>query len=308
MPLPADYLAYPYRRPGMDHRRYAYSNIFLRKPVEWPNGARVALWTVPILEFFPLDMAGQPFRPPGSMERPHPDYWNYTLRDYGNRIGAFRVFAALDAHGLKASVALNSRLAERCPVLLREVVRRNWEVIAHGVDMGKLHHGAQTPDEEKTLVAESFATLRRLSAQPVAGWASPAYSELRSTPDVVAAHGARYICDWANDDLPYAMETASGPIHAMPLGYEMSDLQLFLNYKQRPQQFVEQIVDHFKLLYREAGKHGGRVVTLSLHPWIIGVPHRIKALEDALARIMEHAGVWSATGEEILAAWRAQQS
>jgi allantoinase len=308
MPLPADYLAYPHRRPGMDHHRYGYSNIFRRKPVEWPNGARVALWTVPILEFFPLDMKGQPFRPPGSMERPYPDYWNYTLRDYGNRIGAYRVFAALDARALKASVAINSRLAERYPFLLREVTRRNWEVVAHGVDMGRLHYGGQSLEDEQAIVADSFATLRRLSGQPVLGWASPAYSESANTPDIAAAHGARYICDWVNDDLPYAMRTATGTIHAMPLGYEISDLQLFYHYKQRPQQFVEQVVDHFRLLYREAAKHGGRIMTLSLHPWITGVPHRIKALEDALARIMDHAGVWSATGSDILAAWLKQQS
>ena len=118
MSLPAEYLAYPRRRRGMDHDRYGYSPVPARRPpVEWPNGARVALWIVPALEFFPLDMDGRPFRAPGAMERPYPDYWNYTLRDYGNRVGVFRVFQALDALGLKASVAINARLAERTPFM-----------------------------------------------------------------------------------------------------------------------------------------------------------------------------------------------
>ena len=88
MTLPSDYLQYPLRRPGLDHERYAHSKLFDRRPVEWPGGARIALWIVPILEWFPLDMGSKPFVPPGGMERPFPDYWNFTLRDYGNRVGA----------------------------------------------------------------------------------------------------------------------------------------------------------------------------------------------------------------------------
>ncbi len=105
MSLPDSYLTYPHRRAGMDHTRYAASNLFQRKPVAWPNGARVALWIVPTLEFFPLDMAPKLVKPPGGLERPYPDFWNYTLRDYGNRVGFARVFRALERRGLKASVA-----------------------------------------------------------------------------------------------------------------------------------------------------------------------------------------------------------
>ena len=307
MTLPPEYLSYPHRRAGMDHARYPYSNLFTRKPVEWPGGARIALWLVPILEFFPLDMGASPFRPPGGMERPHPDYWNYTLRDYGTRVGAFRVFAALDARKLKASVAISARLAERHPGLVERVMGRGWELVAHGVDMGRLHHGALAEDEERALVDDSFAALRRASGQAVDGWASPAYSESRVTPDLVAEAGGRWICDWINDDLPYAFATRAGAIHALPLGHEISDLQIFLHYKQRPAQYVEQVVDHFQFLYREAERYGGRVVALPVRPWIIGVPHRIAAFEQALDRILAHAGVWNATGSEILAAWQAQQ-
>src|SRR5712671_6440725 len=88
----------------MDHDRYAYSNLFKRKPVLWPDQARIALWIMPTLEFFPLDMAPKGVKPPGGLERPFPDYWNYTLRDYGNRVGFARIFRALETRGLKASV------------------------------------------------------------------------------------------------------------------------------------------------------------------------------------------------------------
>ena len=128
MTLPASYFEYPFRRPGMDHARYAYSNLFERKPVQWPGGARVALWIVPTLEFFPLDMAPKGVKPPGGLERPYPDYWNYTLRDYGNRVGFARIFRALEERGLQASVAMSSRLAERYPHVLQEVNRLGFEL------------------------------------------------------------------------------------------------------------------------------------------------------------------------------------
>lgn len=307
MSLSTEYFVYPHRRPGMDHERYVYSNLFKRKPVRWPNGARVALWIVPTLEYFPLNMAPKGFRPPGGMERPAPDYWNYTLRDYGNRVGFARIFRALERRGLKASVPMSSRLAERYPHIVQEINRLGFELLGHGLDMDHLHSGNLSPEEERQWVQTSLATLRRVSGQPVTGWHSPAYSQTHNTLDLVAAGGVQYVCDWVNDDMPYPMKTKSGDVTSMPNAYEISDLQLYWYFKYKPAQFIEQVMDHFDLLYREAESQGGRVVTLSLRPWISGVPHRIAAVEDVLDRITSHPGVWSATGAEIVAAWKAQQ-
>jgi peptidoglycan/xylan/chitin deacetylase (PgdA/CDA1 family) len=307
MTLPSTYFEYPFRRPGMDHERYAYSNLFDRRPVRWPDGARIALWIVPTLEFFPLDMAPAGVKPPGGIERPYPDYWNYTLRDYGNRVGAARLFRALEARGLKASVAISSRLAERYPHLLKEAIRNDFELVGHGIDMNHIHATGIAPETEREWVRRSLQTLRRLSCLEVKGWYSPAYSESHDTLDLVAAEGCEYVCDWVNDDMPYRLETKAGPIHAMPHAYEISDLQLFQFYKYKPPQFVEQVMDHFDLLYREAATHGGRIVALSLRPWISGVPHRIAAIEQALDLMLRRGSVWSATGAEILACWKAQQ-
>src|SRR5262245_53453775 len=210
----------------MDHARYAYSNLFARKPVAWPGGARIALWIVPTLEFFPLDMAPK-VKPPGGLERPFPDYWNYTLRDYGNRVGFARIFRALAARGLKASVAMSSGLAERYPHVLQEVIRNDFELLGHGIDMNHIHATGVAPETEREWVRGSLATLRRLSGLEVKGWYSPAHSESHHTLDLVAAEGCEYVCDWVNDDMPYRLETKAGAIHAMPHAYEISDLQLF---------------------------------------------------------------------------------
>ena len=307
MNLPSDYFDYPYRRPGMDHDRYAYSNLFKRKPVIWPDRARIALWIVPTLEFFPLSMASKAVKPPGGLERPYPDYWNYTLRDYGNRVGFARIFRALERRGLKATVAMSARLAERYPHVLQEVNRLKFELMAHGVDMNHIHATGVGREIEQQWVDHSLSTLRSLSGQPVKGWYSPAYAQSHDTLDLVAAAGCEYVCDWVNDDMPYELRTKAGPIYAMPHAYEISDLQMFHFYKYKPAQFVEQLRDHFEVLYREATTYGGRIVALSLRPWISGVPHRIAAVEQALDVMLRRGGVWSATGAEILATWRSQQ-
>ena len=306
MPLPADYLQYPHRSRGMDHDRYEWSILFRRKQIEWPGGARVALFVVPALEWFPLDMAGKPFRAPGGLERPYPDYRYYTSRDYGNRVGVFRVMEVLDELGIRASVAMNSAVAQRHPFLVKEVTRRGWEIIAHGVNMDRLHHGGLAIDQERQQVRESVTTLRRLSGQPVTGWLSPARSQSDNTLDLVAAEGIEYVCDWVNDDMPYPIRTDHGPIYAMPHSHEINDRVILLDFHQSEAQFVEQVRDQVDALYREAGRHGGRIMAVTLHPWLIGQPYRVRPLRDGLAHIVRHAGVWSATGAEILAAVRAQ--
>jgi len=307
MTLPDAYLRYPLRRRGMDHDRYAYSRLFARKPVSWPGNARVALWIVPTLELFPLDMAIGSVKPAGALDRPYPDLWNYTLRDYGNRVGAARILRALETRGLKASVAMSAGLAARYPHLVRDCVGLGHEIVAHGLDMGHVHAGDLASNDERGWVERSLALLRDSSGQSVKGWYSPAHAETWTTLDLVAEAGCSYVCDWVNDDMPYRLTTASGALCAMPLGFEISDLQLCHVYRHTAAQYARQVKDHFDQLYREAADHGGRIVALSLRPWVSGVPHRIAAVEDVFDHMLSHAGVWNATGAEILSAWQNQQ-
>ena len=307
MTLPEDYLRYPHRRHGMDHDRYEWSILFRRKPVSWPGGAKVALWVCPALEWFPLDMQNKPFRPPGGLERPYPDYRYYTHRDYGNRVGIFRIMKVLDKLGIKASATINSAVAERYPFLLKEVTRRGWEVIAHGVDMAHLHYGGMPEAEEAAQILQAVTSLRELSGQPVTGWLSPGKSESHATLDLLAANGIEYVCDWINDDMPYPLKTSGGSLFSMPHSHEIDDRQILLQYHHSEQDFIEQVKDQFDTLYQEADQYGGRILSITLHPWVIGQPYRIKPLEEALSYIMGHEGVWCATGSEILAAFKASQ-
>jgi len=306
MTLPPDYLRYPHRRRGMDHDRYDWSILFRRPPVEWPGGARVALWVVVALQWFPLDGPATPFRPPGAVDEPYPDYRNYSHRDYGNRVGVFRVMAALDRAGVRATAAVNGAVCARYPTVTAEAVRRGWELAAHGVDMGRLHHAGLGEAEEAALVDEALAAVRAAAGQPARGWLSPAGAESPRTLDLLAARGVEYVMDWVNDDLPYRLRAAAGPLYAMPYAPEIADVTLIWQAHHTPREWAEQVRDRFEALDREAARHGGRILALPLHPWVIGQPHRIAALEQVLDQVLGHPAVWPATGAEILAAFRAQ--
>lgn len=305
--LPNDYLDYPLRRYGMDHDRYDWSMLPRRPPVQWPGGARIALWVVPALEWFPLDMKGQPFKPPGAMQTAYPDFRHYTLRDYGNRVGIFRIMQALDRHGIRASAAVNAAVAVRYPTLIQACVQRGWEIIANGLDMDHLHHGGLDAAQERAWIRQTLDILNKASGQQVRGWLSPAKSESFNTPDLLAEAGLDYACDWVNDDMPYAMRTSHGPLHAMPHPIDIDDATILVQNHHTEDDFRDALTDQFDLLYREASPENGRVMAISLHPWVIGQPYRIRALEEALAHIMRHQGVWAATGSEILDAWKAGQ-
>ncbi|MDY7574389.1 polysaccharide deacetylase family protein [Actimicrobium sp. CCI2.3] len=308
MSLPDTYLEYPQRHYGMDHTRYDWSTLPTRKPVVWPNGARVALWVIPALEWFPLDMKSVPFKPPGAMMTAYPDLRHYTLRDYGNRVGIFRVMQALDRHGIRASVAINAAVAARYPALLHECTQRGWEIIASGQDMDHLHHAGLGIEDERKLIDSTLALLRNASGQAIRGWLSPAKSESAATLDLLGEAGMDYVCDWVNDDMPYPLHTANGALHAMPHPIDMDDHTILVQNHHSEDDFRDQLCDQFDYLYRESATQGGRVMAISLHPWVIGQPYRIKALEEALAHIMQHDGVWAATGSEILDAWKEAQA
>ena len=292
-----DYLKYPKRRRGMDHDRYAWSILPRREKVAWPGGARVALWIVAALEWFPLDMKGQPFKPPGALQTAYPDLRHYTLRDYGNRVGIWRVIKALERHRIRASAALNAAVAVRYPSLVQALVAGNWEILGHGLDMDHLHYEGMV--DELQLIQKSLALLPK-----VRGWLSPARSESSRTLDLLAEAGIEYVCDWANDDMPYRIQN----LCSMPHSADIDDYQILVNNHHDEDAFRDQLIDQFDLLYDESATQGGRIMAISLHPWVIGQPYRIGALEAALAHIMRHPGVWPATGAEILDAWSACRS
>ncbi|WP_173934525.1 polysaccharide deacetylase family protein [Chelativorans sp. Marseille-P2723] len=303
MTIEPSYFEYPHRGPGMDHDRYEYRRLATAKPVTWPNGAKLLVWVTLHLEHFPLNMPSKPFIPAGGMSRPGLSVWDYTQRDYGNRVGFYRLMKLFDRHGIKPTVAMNSQVAVRYPYLLDRIVERSWEIAASGTDMGHLHYGGLDEAAEREQVQRSFAELRRLSGQAVTGWHSPAHSQSQNTPDLVAEAGALYIADWINDDMPYSFSTANATLTQMPLSYDLSDRKILYQQALPSAVYAHQIEMACQCLRQEADTRGGRILSLSLSPWVAGLPAQIRTIDNLLGRILATPDTRAATGEEIRGYW-----
>jgi allantoinase len=301
MTLDPAYLEYPKRREGYDHDLYDWSAIQDRKPVVWPGGKSVALWVCVSLEWFPITPTDTPFRAPGHMQTAYPDYRHYTARDYGNRIGVYRLLDAFAKAGVKASFATNSAIAERCPELLVDIVAAGHEIIAHSIDMNGTIASGLLIEDERALIVQSLDTLERTTGIRPQGWLSIARSQSWNTPDLLQEAGLRYCCDWVNDELPYRFK--NGLIN-VPLNHELSDRQVVTVQQHSADSYAQQMRDAFDWL---TGEGAGRMLPLHITPYIMGLPYRISALEDLLVDLAARPETWTANGAEIVDAWEEQQ-
>jgi peptidoglycan/xylan/chitin deacetylase (PgdA/CDA1 family) len=212
MSLDPSYLNYEARRRGMDHDLYPGSNLFQRQPVQWPEKKKVALWCVVSLEWFPMTPSDTPFRAPGHMQTPYPDYRHYTSREYGTRVGFYRLLDAFDKVGAKMSVAMNAAIAERYPRIVEDILAAGHEIVAHSTDMNGTIASGLAEEEERALIVRSSEVLERATGSRPRGWLSIARSESWNTPRLLTEGGFEYVCDWPNDELPYRMSTEAGDI------------------------------------------------------------------------------------------------
>jgi len=300
MSLDPAYLDYPLRRKGMDHDHYPWSNLFDRPPVAWPGGAQVATWIMVSLEWFPITPSDTPFRAPGHMVTPYPDYRHYTARDYGVRVGFYRLLDAFARAGAKVSVAVNAAIAERHPSIVRDIIAEGHEIIAHSTDMNGTIAGGMDEAAERDLIVRSLDTLERVSGIRPRGWHSIARSQSFNTPRLLVEAGVDYMCDWVNDELPYRFATTAGDIVNLPLNHELSDRQIIVAQQHSVASYAEQIGDAHSWLSAEAADFGGRMLPLHITPYIMGLPYRIDAFEALLADLAERPGNWFARGDEIV--------
>ncbi len=273
----------------MHQDRYDYSPIIHRPPLRWPSGARVALWVIPNIEHFEFDW---------TLAGPKPDVRNYSRRDYGNRVGIFRLMEVLDRYQIRATVALNALVCRYYPAIIEEGQRRNWEWMGHGLTNSR-HMPSYPPDEEWDAIQQTVRIIAQATGHPPRGWLGPGLTESYNTPDLLVKAGIQYVCDWVNDDQPYPMRAGGGTLISMPYSIEINDAPLFGGPVFTAEQFHRFIVDQFDTLYRE-GEQRGRVMAIALHPYLTGAPLRIKYLDLALAHIASHEHVWFATGSEIV--------
>ncbi len=275
--------------------RIPFSYMGQRSPLTLPGGARVAVWVCPNFEHYDYLPGPVEVRDPWP-RMPHPDILGYGVKDYGNRVGAWRLFKAMDALGIRCTVSLGLENFIRYPQMLEACEARGWDYMCHGLTNTRYLWGWEAA-RERDYIAACVGAARRLLGRDLAGWFSPAVSYTPNTPDLVAEAGFRYTADFHHDDQPTEVAVARGRLISLPYAMELNDAIVH----QQPLEgadFARMIIDQFEVLHAE-GADQARVMGIAIHPYMIAQPHRLKHLVAALEHILARGGVWMATGAEI---------
>ncbi|WP_069161315.1 polysaccharide deacetylase family protein [Nocardia altamirensis] len=279
----------------MDNGLYDFSPIVDRAPIHWPDGARVAFYVGLNIEHYQVDRPSTSIFA-GTAELT-PDPLNYGWRDYGPRVGFWRVLDILDRHHLRASVLLNSDVVEHNPQIITAGVAREWAWLAHGKNNSILQ-ADMSIEQERDYLTEVVDTIEQATGTRPRGWMGPALSETFHTPELLAELGLSYVLDWTNDDQPYRLNVPG--LLSVPYSVELNDISLFVGKATSGPDFVQIVKDQLDQLYAESAD-SGRILALALHPFVIGQAFRAKYLDQALDYVANYPGVWLTTADDIAA-------
>jgi peptidoglycan/xylan/chitin deacetylase (PgdA/CDA1 family) len=274
---------------------FDYSPLPRRPRIEWPGGARLAVWVGVNVEHYHLDKPSISIVPATTGLVPDPA--NYGWRDYGVRVGLWRLVDVLERHGMPMCALVNAEVCDHYPELVEEGRARGWTWLAHG----QTNSGFQTEmnrDEELDSLRRMTETIERHTGTRPRGWLGPALTETFDTPSLLAELGYDYVCDWCNDDQPYPLRVEGRRMISVPYSIEVNDIPLLATKGMTGPDFERVLIDQFDGLYA-AAEDTGLVMAIALHPFLVGLPFRLGYLDRALAHIAGHDGVWLTTGDEI---------
>jgi peptidoglycan/xylan/chitin deacetylase (PgdA/CDA1 family) len=277
-------MAAAYNGPLPTHGRFDYQAITRRRPYRWPNGAGLAVYIGFNLEHFAFGEGLGAAIGPAS---PQPDVLNYSWREYGNRVGAWRCLELFDSLGLPAAALINTALYDHCPELVAACVARGDELVGHGHSNAE-RQGVLDEASERELLAHCRARMQAESGRAPAGWLSPWISESVHTPDLLAETGYRYTLNWCHDDQPLPMRTRSGQVlWAVPYPQELNDIPMIIARQLDAKDFAQMVVDQLDEMLEQVRSPGAAplVMGIALHPYIVGQPYRLRHLRCALQHV-----------------------
>jgi allantoinase len=287
---------------GSIRGRLPYTPIHKRPPLTLPNNARVAVWTIVNVEnWSPTGAMPRAVLPPPMGQPLLPDVPNWAWHEYGMRVGFWRFVETLGARKLKASFAVNGSCIGLYPEACQAAHDAGWDFMGHGFVQKPMHK----VDDQKQAIAETIAAIKGLTGKPPRGWESPGLTETDETLDLLAEAGIEYVADWVLDDQPVTLNTCAGGIVSVPYTVEINDVVMSAIQQQPSDEIYRRGKDQFDRLYLDGAKTP-RVMAISIHPYLTGVPHRIKYLEMLYDHILGHKDVVMWTGAEILDWYRAQ--
>jgi allantoinase len=275
--------------------RLAYSAIAERPPLRLPDGARVAVWVIINIEEwdFTQPMPRTVLTPPAGGS-PMPDVPNWAWHEYGNRVGFWRFVELFDEFSISAVLAINGSAIAAYPAIVRAAVKRKWEFIGHGFTQRNM----QKVDNERADIHKVREVITKATGAPPRGWLGPGLTETWETPDLLIEEGYDYVADWVLDDQPVWLRTRGAPIISVPYTQECNDVAMMLIQHHSAAEYRDRALDQFEQIYADA-KTSARVMAMSVHPYIMGAPHRLKYLRQTFAALRKNDGVKFWTGSQI---------
>jgi allantoinase len=275
--------------------RIAYSPIPDRPPLQFPNGARMAVWVVINVEEWDATqpMPRTVLTPPAGGS-PMPDVPNWAWHEYGNRVGFWRFVEVFDEFAIPGVIAINGSALAAYPPIVRAAVERNWEFMGHGFTQRNLQ---KVPDERAD-IRKVREVIAKATGRPPRGWLGPGLTETWQTPDVLAEEGYDYVADWVLDDQPVWLKTRGRPILNLPYTQECNDVAMMLIQHHKASEYCERALDQFEQIYADSAG-SARIMALSMHPYIMGAPHRVKYLRRIFEVIRKKRDVLFWTGAQI---------
>lgn len=282
--------------------RLDYQPIHKRPPLRLPKNARVAVWTIVNVEnWSPTAAMPRAVLPPPMGQPLLPDIPNWAWHEYGIRVGFWRFLETLSSRKLKATFAINGSVCALYPEACEAAREAEWDFMGHGFVQKPMHK----VEDQRAAIADTIKAITAFTGKPPRGWESPGLTETDETLDLLAEAGIEYVADWVVDDQPVPLKTRAGSIISVPYTVEINDVVISAVQQQPSDEIFRRGRDQFDRLYLDGAK-APRVMAISIHPYLTGVPHRIDAFDAALAHICRHDGVWKATGAEIARHYAAQ--
>lgn len=280
--------------------RVEFSAIVDRPPLKLPGGARIVVWSIVNLEVWDIakPMARQALPAPTGQVL-QPDVPNWSWHEYGMRVGVWRFFDLYRKHGIRPTLSINARVVEDYERVAREALQAGWEFMGHSWEQGPIH---KEPDQ-RAMIHRSLDRLEAFTGKRPVGWLGPGLTQTDETPELLAEAGVQYIGDWVYDDEPTTIRTAKGPLVTLPYTVELNDIPMMIVQHHESDYLLKRAIDQFDRLYAESAERA-KILSLAIHPYISGQPHRIKYLEQFYDYVAKHAGVLHWNGEQLLEWYR----
>ena len=283
--------------------RAPYQSIVNRPPLKLPGNARVVLWNIVNVEVWePTGAMPRAVLPPPMGNPMLPDVPNWSWHEYGMRVGFWRLLEALSDRKMKATFALNGTTCRMYEEVCTAALNAGWEFMGHGLVQRPMHK----VEDQLAAIRETMDEIRKFTGKVPRGWESPGLTETDDTLDHLAECGIDYVANWVLDDQPVSLHSPKGPITAVPYTVELNDVVISAVQQQPSDEMLKRGKAHFDRLYKDGAKTP-RIMAISVHPYLSGVPHRIGYLEQLYDYVLSHEDVLVWTGEEILDWFLAQQ-